>query len=175
MEQEQAVLKKGIHLYSGGLDSIVSAKLLLDQGIDLIGLHFVLPFFPLDYDPSTSHSSEIARQIGLKLRYIRCGEDYMAMAKNPSHGFGKQMNPCIDCKIFFMKKAAEIMKEEGAAFVSTGEVVGQRPMSQMKNMLNHLIHETELEGKLLRPLSAKILKETDAEKEGIVDRNLLLT
>ena len=166
--------KKGIHLYSGGLDSLLSAKLLLDQGIDLIGLHFVLPFFAPDYDPDTSHSAELARRIGLKLRHIRCAEEYMEMAKNPPHGFGKQMNPCIDCHIFFLRKAAEIMEKEGAAFVSSGEVVGQRPMSQMKNTLNHIMYETNLEGKLLRPLSAKILPETDAEKEGIVDRSLLM-
>lgn len=166
--------KKGIHLYSGGLDSLISAKLLIDQGIDLIGLHFILPFFPLDYDPSTTHLAQLADRIGLKLRFIRCGRDYMDMAVDPQHGFGKQMNPCIDCKIFFMKTAAGIMKEEDAAFISTGEVVGQRPMSQMKNMLNHIIYETELEGKLLRPLSAKILKATDAENAGIVDRNQLL-
>ena len=166
--------KKGIHLYSGGLDSLLSAKLLIDQGIELIGLHFILPFLAPDYDPETSHSAELARRIGLKLRYIRCAEEYMEMAKNPPHGFGKQMNPCIDCHIFFLRKAAQIMEEEGAAFVSTGEVLGQRPMSQMKHMLNHIINETELKGRLLRPLSAKLLPETDAEKEGIVDRSLLL-
>ena len=166
--------KKGIHLYSGGLDSLLSAKLLIDQGIDLIGIHFVLPFLALDYDPEHSRSADLARSIGLKLRYIRCAEEYMEMAKNPPHGFGKQMNPCIDCHIFFLRKAAQIMEEEGAAFVSTGEVLGQRPMSQMKHMLNHITSETELKGRLLRPLSAKLLPETDAEREGIVDRSLLL-
>ena len=168
------MIKKGIHLYSGGLDSLLSAKLLIDQGIDLTGLHFVLPFFPPDFDPAQTHTAELARRIGLNLRFIRCGEEYMAMAKNPPHGFGKEMNPCIDCKIFFLTKAAQIMEEEGAAFVSTGEVVGQRPMSQMKNTMTHILKQTGLQGKLLRPLSAKILSETDAEKAGIVDRSLLL-
>ncbi|HEY1405134.1 MAG TPA: tRNA 4-thiouridine(8) synthase ThiI [Spirochaetota bacterium] len=166
--------KKGIHLYSGGLDSVLSAKLLLDQGIDLIGLHFILPFFPSDSDPEQSAPAKRARDIGLKLRFVRCGMDYMAMAQNPPHGFGSEMNPCIDCKIFFLKYAADLMHAEDAAFVSTGEVVGQRPMSQMKAMMRHIMKETSLDGRLLRPLSALLLPPTIAENEGIVDRSKLL-
>jgi tRNA-uridine 2-sulfurtransferase len=167
-------MKKGIHLYSGGLDSMLSAKLLLDQGIELIGLHFILPFFSPTVDPLSFVSSQRAEKIGLQLRFERCGVEYMKMAQNPPHGFGSHMNPCIDCKIFFMRRAAEIMREEGASFVSTGEVIGQRPMSQKKDMLNHILKEAGLEGRLLRPLSALKLKPTIAENEGIVDRSLLL-
>jgi tRNA U34 2-thiouridine synthase MnmA/TrmU len=167
-------MRKGIHLYSGGLDSLLAAKLLMDQGIELVGLHFVLPFAPLDADPDASDESRRAANIGLKLRHERCGMDYIKMAANPPHGFGSNMNPCIDCKIFFMRRAAQIMKEEGASFVSTGEVLGQRPMSQTKDMLNHIKKETELDGFLLRPLSALLLKPTIAEDEGIVDRSKLL-
>jgi tRNA-uridine 2-sulfurtransferase len=167
-------MKKGIHLYSGGLDSVVSAKLLLDQGIELIGLHFVLPFISPTIDPRTFTSSRRAEAIGLPLRFERCGAEYMKMAQNPPHGFGSHMNPCIDCKIFFLRRAAEIMREVGASFVSTGEVIGQRPMSQKKDMLNHILKESGLEGRLLRPLSALKLKPTIAEDEGIVDRSRLL-
>jgi tRNA-uridine 2-sulfurtransferase len=167
-------MKKGIHLYSGGLDSMLSAKLLLDQGIELIGLHFILPFMSPSIDPLTFISSKRAAFIGLPLRFERCGAEYMKMAQNPPHGFGSHMNPCIDCKIFFLRRAAEIMREEGASFVSTGEVIGQRPMSQKKDMLNHILKEAGLEGRLLRPLSALKLKSTIAEDEGIVDRSRLL-
>jgi tRNA-uridine 2-sulfurtransferase len=167
-------MKKGIHLYSGGLDSMISAKLLLDQGIELIGLHFILPFMSPAADPLAFISSQRAKYIGLSLRFERCGVDYMKMAQNPPHGFGSHMNPCIDCKIFFLRRAAEIMREEGASFVSTGEVIGQRPMSQKKDMLNHILKEAGLEGRLLRPLSALKLKSTIAENEGIVDRSRLL-
>ena len=172
--RETDMTKKGIHLYSGGLDSILSAKLLLDQGIELIGLHFVLPFFPPDADPDKSLPAKRARDIGLNVRHIRCGADYMAMAKNPPHGFGSQVNPCIDCKIFFLRHAAEVMREENAAFVSTGEVIGQRPMSQQKVTMRHILKEAGLDGYLLRPLCAQRLAPTIAEEQGIVDRSKLL-
>lgn len=167
-------MRKGIHLYSGGLDSLLAAKLLMDQGIELIGLHFILPFSSPDSDPAVSDESRRAALVGLKLRHERCGMDYIRMAANPPHGFGSNMNPCIDCKIFFMRRAAQIMEEEGASFVSTGEVVGQRPMSQTKDMMNHIRKEAGLEGRLLRPLSALKMKPTIAEEEGIVDRTKLL-
>jgi tRNA-specific 2-thiouridylase len=142
--------KKGILLYSGGLDSLLAGKILLGQGIEIITLHFILPF-----------------------RHIRCGTDYMKLVENPPHGHGKRMNPCIDCKIYFLSEAKKVMIAENASFVATGEVVGQRPMSQMKNILRHIEKESGLEGYLLRPLSAKLLKPTAAETEGIVDRKKL--
>jgi tRNA U34 2-thiouridine synthase MnmA/TrmU len=164
---------KGILLYSGGLDSLLAAKILLDQKIELTGLHFVLPFLPPDYYYKNLMASKFAESIGLNLRFIRCGHEYMKMVKNPPHGYGKNINPCIDCKIFFLTKAREIMEEENAFFVATGEVVGQRPMSQMKHMLNHIEKESCLKGNLLRPLSAKLLNPTNAEISGIVDRESL--
>lgn len=166
--------KKGIHLYSGGLDSILSARLLIDQGINLIGVNFILPFTPPDFNPHEYKTSKLAESIGLPLRFIRLNIDYMEMVKNPPHGYGKNINPCIDCKIYFLKKAKQIMHEENASFVSTGEVVGQRPMSQMKNMLKHIEKESGLSNDLLRPLSAKLLQPTNAENNGIVDRSRLL-
>lgn len=165
---------KGILLYSGGLDSLIAAKLLINQGIDIKGLHCILPYFPPDQDPNSLRSSQLASQIGLKLVHYRCGDDYISMMRNPLHGYGKEINPCIDCKIFFLNRASELMNELGADFVATGEVVGQRPMSQLKHTLNHIEKETGLTGRLLRPLSAKILKPTIVEIEGKVDRNRLL-
>ncbi len=167
--------KKGILLYSGGLDSLLSAKILLEQDIDIIGVNFILPFHSPDIDPNEFKSSRMALDIGLNLRHIRCEYEYMRMVKNPPHGYGKNMNPCIDCKIHFLKQAKKIMEEEDAAFVATGEVVGQRPMSQMKHMLNHIEKESGLRGNLLRPLSAKLLKPTLAEDKGIVDRDKLFS
>lgn len=162
--------KKGILLYSGGLDSLLAAKILLDQKIELIGLHFIQPFLPPDYDYNSLKTSKIAESTGLSLRFIKCGREYMEMVKNPPHGHGKNINPCIDCKIYFLKKAREIMEKENASFVATGEVVGQRPMSQMKHMLNHIEKQSGLKGNLLRPLSAKLMNPTNAELDCIVDR-----
>ncbi len=165
---------KGVVLYSGGLDSLLAAKLLMDQGIDLTGLHCILPFYPPDFDPEELETSRQAKDIGLKLVYYRCGKEYIDMVKNPPHGYGKHINPCIDCKLFFMKKAAELMDEIGAEFVATGEVVGQRPMSQQKHTMLHIEKVSGIKGRLLRPLSAKILEPTIPELEGKVDRSRLL-
>ncbi len=165
---------KGILLYSGGLDSILAAKLLMEQNVDLIGLHFVLPFYPPSFDLNELDAAKQAKKIGLKLEFYRCGKEYLEMVKNPIHGYGKNINPCIDCKIFFIKKATEYMELFNADFVATGEVVGQRPMSQLKHTLRHIEKSTNLAGKLLRPLSAKILEPTIAEKEGKIDRTRLL-
>lgn len=165
---------RGIVLYSGGLDSILAAKLLMEQGIDVTGLYCILPFFPPDMDPEELEPSKMARSIGLKLVYYRCEKEYIEMVKNPEHGYGKHINPCIDCKLFFIKKAAELMNELKADFVATGEVVGQRPMSQQKHMMLHIEKVCGLKGRLLRPLSAKILEPTIPEIEGKVDRGRLL-
>ena len=166
--------KKGILLYSGGLDSLLAAKLLLDQGIELLGLYCILPFVPPDIDPETLEAGKLAAQIDLPLVYHRLGRDYLDIIKNPPHGYGKEMNPCIDCKIHFMKKASDLMRAENAAFVATGEVVGQRPMSQLKNTMRHIEKESGLTDYLLRPLSARLLSPTRAERDGIVNREQLL-
>ncbi len=165
--------QRGILLYSGGLDSLLAGKVLLEQGVELVGYHFILPFVAPDADPESFIPSKLAKQINLPLKHIRLGRDYMAMVQNPPHGHGKQMNPCIDCKIFFLRYAAQSLEAEKASFVATGEVIGQRPMSQMRHMMRHIEKESGLEGKLLRPLCAKKLPATEAEKTGIVDRERL--
>lgn len=163
-----------ILLYSGGLDSLLAAKLLMEQSIDVTGFHCILPFYPPDLDADTLEASQIAKEIELKLIHHRLGSEYIDIVKNPPHGYGKNMNPCIDCKIHFIQKAAEYMKKTGADFIATGEVVGQRPMSQLKHMLNHIQKETDLQGRLLRPLSAKILAPTIPEAQGLINREKLL-
>lgn len=165
---------KGVLLYSGGLDSLLAAKILMEQDIDLIGLHFVLPFYPPGFNFNELDAAKQAKKIGLKLKFYKCGQEYLQMLKNPIHGYGKNINPCIDCRIFFINKAAEYMEQLNADFVATGEVVGQRPMSQLKHTLRHIEKSTNLTGRLLRPLSAKILKPTIAENEGKIDRTRLL-
>lgn len=165
---------KCILLYSGGLDSLLAAKVLMEIGIDVTGLHCILPYFPPDLDIQSLKSTKLAGQIGLKLIHYWCGEEYIDMLRKPCHGYGKEINPCIDCKIFFMKIAAGLMNETNADFVATGEVVGQRPMSQLKHTLNHIEKESGIAGRLLRPLSAKLLRPTIAETDGRVDRNRLL-
>ncbi len=167
--------RRGILLYSGGLDSILAGKLLLEQGLDMVGYHFILPFTPPDADPETMKPAVLARQIGLPLKHIRCGRDYMEMVKAPPHGHGKNINPCIDCKIHFLRTAAAAMDSEGASFIATGEVTGQRPMSQTRHMMNHIEKVSGLRGKLLRPLCAKRLPPTEAELTGTVDREKLLS
>ena len=165
---------RGIVLISGGLDSLLAARVLMDQDLDLIGFYGALPFVAPDADPSTLKPVLLASQIHLTVQVHRCGKEYIDILRNPSHGYGKHMNPCIDCHIYFIKKAAELMREMRADFVATGEVVGQRPMSQMRHTMNHIEKETGLKGRLLRPLSAQLLKPTIPEEEGIVDRELLL-
>ena len=164
---------KGIVLFSAGLDSLLTAKILMAQGIEVIGLHSVLPFVPDDFPLEELKASKLAKENGFKLEYYRCGSEFLEIIKNPDHGYGKNMNPCVDCKIHFIKKAAELMNKIGADFVATGEVVGQRPMSQLKHVMNRIEKITNLEGRLLRPLSAKLLKPTLVEKNGIVDREKL--
>ncbi len=165
---------KGVILFSGGLDSVLAARLLMEQDIDLVGFHCILPFADPFIKPEDLPASKSAEQIGLKLVHHRCGKEYLDMVKNPPNGYGKHVNPCIDCKIYFINKAAEYMREIGADFVASGEVVGQRPMSQQKHTINQIKNETKLEGRLLRPLSAKILQPTIVEEQGLVDREKLL-
>lgn len=165
---------KGILLFSGGLDSLLAARLLMDQDIDIIGFHGVLPFVAPDADPASLIPVRLADQINLKMHLHRCGKEYIEIVRNPPHGYGKNANACVDCHIYFIRKAADLMRELKADFVATGEVVGQRPMSQMRHTMNHIEKLTGLRGRLLRPLSAKLLKPTIPEEEGIVQRDLLL-
>ena len=165
------MLKRNVRalvLLSGGLDSILAVKLLLEQGIEVEAVNFRTNFC------GPSKARPAAEQLGVPLREVDIREDFLAVLKNPKHGYGAGLNPCIDCHALMLKKAGEIMKKEGFDLVATGEVLGERPMSQHKKALEIVEKEAGLEGYLLRPLSAKLLAETVPEKEGLVDREKLL-
>jgi hypothetical protein len=159
---------KAIGLFSGGLDSAIAARLMMDQHIEVIAVTFKTPFAGAEW------ALKMGRTLGLNVRLIECCDDYMEIVKHPRFGYGKNMNPCIDCKIFMLRKARELMEQERASFVFTGEVLGQRPMSQQIGQLKMIERESGLQGYLLRPLSAKFLKPTIPEAKGIVDRDKLL-
>jgi tRNA-specific 2-thiouridylase len=163
---------KAVSLFSGGLDSILSVKLIQNQGIDVTAFHFVLPFYYIE-DEKQIKVVKTAHKLNIPIEIARGREDYIETVKNPKHGYGKNMNPCIDCKIFIMKKAKNFMEEIGASFLFSGEVLGQRPMSQRKKAMELIEKEAGACGLLLRPLSAKLLPPTiPEEKEWIKRENL---
>lgn len=161
---------KAIGLLSGGLDSTLALKLILDQGIDVIALNFTSPFCTCN----TCHAIELSKKNKVPFKVINKGKEYFKILRNPKHGYGRGMNPCIDCRIFILKKAKKLMKRLGAKFIFTGEVLDQRPMSQHLKALNIIEKESGLEGLILRPLSAKLLPETIPEKKHWVNRKKLL-
>jgi len=163
---------KALALLSGGLDSTLAAKLLLEQGIDVVAINFASPF--CSYAKDERGVAEVAKQLGVPLKVVNVGDEYLKMVRKPKHGYGKNMNPCIDCRIFILKEAKKYAKEIGAAFIFTGEVLGERPMSQHFSALQLVEEESGLKGKILRPLSARLLPETVIEKKGLVDRGKLL-
>lgn len=166
--------KRAIALISGGIDSILAAKVIMDQGIEVLGISFVIGFASKENRTFEEHVKKTAGEIDLPVRIIDISEEFLELLRAPRHGYGANINPCIDCKILMLKKAREIMEKEGYGFIITGEVLGERPMSQRREALNMILRDSGLKGYLLRPLSAKLLEETVPEKEGIIDRNGLL-
>jgi tRNA-uridine 2-sulfurtransferase len=164
---------KALSLFSGGLDSILATELIRKQGIEVIAFNVKTPF-GIPKKNGSSEATQGADQLKVPLKVLCVNQDYLRMLRNPKHGYGKNLNPCVDCKIFILKKAKQYAKEIGADFLFTGEVLGERPMSQHGPALKTIAQEAGLQGKLLRPLSAKLLSETVAEKKGLVDRNRLL-
>jgi len=166
---------KAIALLSGGLDSTLAAKVVLDLGIELEALNFLTVFCTCTTRGETCLASQKAvSALGIPLKVLNVSDEYLSVVKNPRHGYGSNMNPCIDCRIFMMKKAKAYMEATGASFLVTGEVLGQRPMSQRKDTMRLIEKEADLEGFILRPLSAKFLPASIPEKEGWVDREKLL-
>jgi tRNA U34 2-thiouridine synthase MnmA/TrmU len=166
---------KAIALLSGGLDSTLAARVLLEQGIELEALNFITVFCNCTHrDESCLASQKAVATLGIPLKVMNVSEEYLDVVKHPEHGYGSNMNPCIDCRIFMLKKAKAYMEERGASFIVTGEVLGQRPMSQRKEAMALIDRKAGLEGLILRPLSAHLLRMTIPEREGWVDRKKLL-
>ncbi len=159
-----------LSLFSGGLDSQLAVKLIQEQGIEVLGLHFTTPFFG-----GSQEISKAARDLGIEFKEIDISEDYIPrVLLNPVYGYGKNFNPCIDCHGYMLNQAGNLMKELAASFIITGEVVGQRPMSQNRSALNAVDKLSGFKGYVVRPLSGKLLEKTVPEQEGWIDREQLL-
>lgn len=159
---------RALGLMSGGLDSMLAVRVLLDQDIEVTGISFETPFF------GAEAAQKAADQLGVPLRVIDIGASHLEMLKNPKYGYGSQMNPCIDCHALMLREAGAIMEAECFDFLCTGEVLGQRPMSQRKDALRAVDKLSGYSGYILRPLSAKLLWQTIPEELGKVDRLRLL-
>ena len=160
---------KAIALLSGGLDSILAAKLVQKQNIEVVCLTFITPFF------GSAKAQAAANQIHLPLLVEDITAEHLLMLKSPRYGYGKNMNPCIDCHTLMLKIAGRKMEETGADFLVTGEVLGQRPMSQTKQSLFVVAKNSGYADHILRPLSAQLLDPVSAEREGKIDRSRLLS
>jgi tRNA U34 2-thiouridine synthase MnmA/TrmU len=165
-----------ISLLSGGLDSTLATLLVTRQGVPVTAVKY-LTSFGCDVGEGSScgfDPGSLAERFGFQLKLCPMGQDFVDLVRNPPHGRGKNMNPCIDCRIIMLRWAKELMPELGAEIIVTGEVLGQRPMSQNRRSLDEVEKESGLEGRLLRPLSARLLTPTIAETEGWIDRSRLM-
>ncbi len=166
--------KKAIAMLSGGLDSILAVKLVQEQGIEIHAINFMTLFCTCTHKGCQHAATQAANTLNIPLKILNITEEYLEIIKNPKHGYGSNMNPCIDCRIFTFKMAKKYMEEIGASFIVTGEVLGERPMSQRKDAIFLIEKEAGLKGLILRPLSAKLFPPTIPETEGIIDRQKLL-
>jgi tRNA U34 2-thiouridine synthase MnmA/TrmU len=159
---------KALCVFSGGLDSMLASELIRAQGIEVLALFFETPFF------ASPQARKSAESIALPIKVVDITDTHLEMLKNPRHGYGGHMNPCIDCHALMIRTAGEMLEQEGASFIITGEVMGQRPMSQNLKALSMVASESGFQKLILRPLSAKRLPITLPEEEGWVDRERLL-
>jgi len=163
--------KKIVALLSGGLDSTLAIKTMQKQGFEVSAVAIKTPF--CDFDCGRGCGFEIrekADNLGVNLKTVYLGDEYIEMLKHPKHGFGSGMNPCIDCRAMMFEAGKKHMEEIGAEFIISGEVLGQRPMSQFAPALKKIEKLSNLEGKIVRPLSAALLPATDPEKNGLIKR-----
>jgi tRNA U34 2-thiouridine synthase MnmA/TrmU len=165
---------RAIALISGGLDSILAAKVIQNSKVEVIPLHFSIPFSHNAIKSPLEIKNMVLKNLKIELKQRNLAEEFLGIIKSPEHGFGSKINPCIDCKILMLKKTKELMNEWEAKFVITGEVLGQRPLSQNRNSLTIIENKSGLGGFLLRPLSAKLLAPTIPEQEKWVEREKLL-
>ncbi len=167
---------RAVGLLSGGLDSTLAAKLMLEQGLEVYAINFTSPFCTCT--PKNAGCASVITAVkelgGIPLKRVALGNEYLEIVRNPQHGYGSGMNPCIDCRIMKIRKAGEYMREIGASFLFTGEVLGQRPMSQHRAALAIIDRESRLEGFIVRPLSARLLSPSIPEREGWIERESLL-
>lgn len=169
---------KAIALMSGGLDSTLAAKIVKDLGIELVALNTRSPFCLCNRkkEDGSCHyeAGKVSKDFGIKLISVNTSAEFLGIVEKPKFGYGSHMNPCLDCRALLFKKAKEAMRAEGASFVITGEVLGQRPMSQRLAAMRLIEKEAGLEGLVVRPLSAKVLEPTIPEKMGWIEREKLL-
>ncbi|MET0093865.1 MAG: tRNA (5-methylaminomethyl-2-thiouridylate)-methyltransferase [Sedimenticola sp.] len=175
--------RKAVALISGGLDSLLAAKVIQAQGIHVEGINFFTGFCVEGHThairkkdrnkPKRNNALWVAEQLGIKLHIVDIVEEYKDVVYNPKHGYGANLNPCLDCKIFMVQKAHEWIEKHGFDFIITGEVMGQRPMSQRKDTMPVVARDSGADDLLLRPLCARNLPETLPEREGWVDREKL--
>ncbi|MGA2401241.1 MAG: tRNA 4-thiouridine(8) synthase ThiI [Syntrophobacteraceae bacterium] len=163
-----AIKAKGVGLLSGGLDSMLAVKVLQEQQLELLAITFATPFF------GPEKGIAAGKKVGIEIRRHDISGAHFEMLKSPRYGYGSQMNPCIDCHGLMLREAGKVMEAEGADFLFTGEVLGQRPMSQRRDSLRSVEKLSGLIGRVLRPLSAKLLPPAIVEEQGLVDRNMLL-
>ncbi|KJU84509.1 thiamine biosynthesis protein [Candidatus Magnetobacterium bavaricum] len=166
---------RAIVLYSGGLDSTLAAIVMVELGVDVIAVRFLTHFGCDGTDNAAYLNDDIphAEQFGFKIRFCHLGRPFVDLVKNPKYGYGKNMNPCVDCRILMLKEAKRLMALVGADFLVTGEVIGQRPMSQRRDSFPVIDREAGVEGLVLRPLCARHLKPTIPEVAGLIDRKQL--
>ncbi len=161
-------MARAVVLFSGGLDSMLSVRILQRQGLDVDALNIRTVF-----SCCRAEAAQSAVAMGARLTVAGVADDYIDLIRRPKYGRGKGVNPCVDCRIYMCRMARRFMEETGACVVATGEIVGQRPMSQKRNDLKIIEEQSGLVGRLLRPLSAKLLPPTIAEQEGLIDREKL--
>ncbi|MFC1773640.1 tRNA (5-methylaminomethyl-2-thiouridylate)-methyltransferase [Pseudomonadota bacterium] len=175
--------RKAVALISGGLDSLLAAKVIQQQGIHVEGINFYTGFCVEGHThairkkdqakPKRNNALWVAEQLGIKLHIVDIIEEYKDVVINPKHGYGANLNPCLDCKVFMVQKAREWIEKNDFDFIITGEVIGQRPKSQRKDTMPVIARESGADQLLLRPLCAKNLEPTRPELEGWVDREKL--
>ena len=151
---------KAVALISGGLDSALAAKVVMEQGIEVYGFTVVHIFSESIKTATSSYAERSADELGITLHSHKSSQDFLNIVKHPKYGYGRNMNPCLDCRIYMLIKAGQYMKKIGASFLITGEVLGERPMSQRRDAMNITDRDSGLKGLILRPLSAKLLPES---------------
>ncbi len=177
------VKRRAIALISGGLDSMLAARTIMEQGVDVEGLNFFTGFCVEGHTHAIRKQDQkkqkrnnalwVAEQLGIKLHIVDIVEEYKQVLLNPKHGYGANLNPCLDCKIFMVGKAKQFMEENGFDFIITGEVIGQRPKSQRKDTMPLIARESQADDRLVRPLCAQHLIPSLPEREGWIDRTRL--